>query len=280
MKTMRLLVAIVAGVAVTGVTAASADAPLPSKTSDPVGDSGAAPDVSAITVSSTDSSAGILTFQVQLANRPAPPSDEVILVALDTDSNPATGGGGSEYALAYSGGDYFSFKWNGTSFVLANAPSFQGVYTTSMVSFQISAFDAGVGSSFGYRVVASSADDSAHDFVPDSSETVYNLVPPPPPAPAPPTNQRPRLTSASATRKTTSVTVRFRACDDSEGSGKLRAITRRASSSNVRLFPVNQLMGCNVYAVSWRLPKTKGTLAVSFIDAGGRESAPLLLRIP
>jgi hypothetical protein len=86
---------------------------------DSVGENANAPDITSIAVSNDD--AGMITFQVNISNRPQLTQDMFILILLDTDKNPATG------SADFGGADYMSssipglslFQWNGTDFVPA-----------------------------------------------------------------------------------------------------------------------------------------------------------------
>ena len=87
---------------------------------DPTGDAkGGAPDITRI-VTSNDAT-GLITFRITTVAAIIDSSD--VGVALDTDANPGTGGGGAEYVLVASTGGFGFAKWNGSTFAPATAPS-------------------------------------------------------------------------------------------------------------------------------------------------------------
>ena len=56
---------------------------------DSVGEDASAPDITSIAVSNDD--AGLITFQVNISNRPAFTPDMYFLIFIDADNNPSTG---------------------------------------------------------------------------------------------------------------------------------------------------------------------------------------------
>lgn len=92
--------------------------------SDAAGDSGAAPDITAVDIGN-DVVAGPIVFWVTLANRPEGlVGDDTVGVLLDTDVNPATGDmTGSEYLLIVAADGSGLVRWDGTTYVEAGAAS-------------------------------------------------------------------------------------------------------------------------------------------------------------
>src|SRR4029453_7242971 len=67
---------------------------------DSTGEDAAAPDITSVVVSNDD--AGLITFQINVSNRPALAADMEFLILFDTDKNPNTGGSnflGADYAI-------------------------------------------------------------------------------------------------------------------------------------------------------------------------------------
>jgi hypothetical protein len=95
---------VLALVAAGGASAISERAPIASANSmsfaDPVGDSGAKPDISGGTVSNDD--AGKITFTVAFANRPALSPGDYVEIFIDADNAGWTGNEGFEYVVQYS----------------------------------------------------------------------------------------------------------------------------------------------------------------------------------
>src|SRR6185295_13766027 len=89
---------------------------------DSVGEDVNAPDITSVVVSNDD--AGLITFQVNISNRPALTPDMYMLVFLDTDQNASTGATdfiGAEYAIELDPGAVTLFQWNGTDFTQASS---------------------------------------------------------------------------------------------------------------------------------------------------------------
>ena len=86
---------------------------------DSSGENAAAPDITTLTVSNTD--AGLLSFRVNVPNRPSFGQDMLIVLFVDADNNPATGdpdplGQGVDYVVEIFGGEAALFRWDGTNF--------------------------------------------------------------------------------------------------------------------------------------------------------------------
>ncbi len=84
---------------------------------DSTGEDATAPDITTITVSNDD--AGIVSFRVNVPNRPTLGQDMLIVVFVDTDANDATGSQdlpGVDYVIEISRGEPSLFKWDGTDF--------------------------------------------------------------------------------------------------------------------------------------------------------------------
>ncbi len=86
---------------------------------DSSGENPAAPDITTLTVSNTD--AGMLSFRVNVPNRPSFGQDMLVVLFVDADNNPATGdpdplGQGVDYVVEIFGGEAALFRWDGTNF--------------------------------------------------------------------------------------------------------------------------------------------------------------------
>jgi hypothetical protein len=82
---------------------------------DSQGETAGAPDITTLTVSNTD--AGIVTFRVNIPNRPSFSSDMLVAFEIDTDNNAATGSPeGTDYAMEIFQGEASLFRWDGTNF--------------------------------------------------------------------------------------------------------------------------------------------------------------------
>ncbi len=125
---------------------------------DSVGEDPSAPDITSVAVSNDD--AGLITFQINISNRPAFTQDMYFLIFLDTDQNPATGGadfGGAEYGIELDPGAVGLFKWNGSDFTAA--PSQTSVtygYQATGPTIRVSAVDLGRTKALDFNVFAAS----------------------------------------------------------------------------------------------------------------------------
>ena len=84
---------------------------------DSSGENPAAPDITTLVVSNND--AGVISFRINIPNRPTLGQDMLILVFVDTDNNPATGDPeslGTDYVIQIFGGEAALFRWDGTDF--------------------------------------------------------------------------------------------------------------------------------------------------------------------
>lgn len=128
-RTLRspgLLVAIAAVcIALPAVAVGAPDGPLavaaPAANSttytDSTGEDPAGPDISTIVVSNND--AGLISFRINVPNRPAFDRDMLIDLLVDTDNNPATGDPdsfGADYAIEIFLGEAALFRWDGTNY--------------------------------------------------------------------------------------------------------------------------------------------------------------------
>ncbi len=111
---------------------------------DSVGEDPNAPDITSIHVSNTD--AGLITFQVNISNRPTFTPDMLLLMFLDTDANASTGDAqdlGAEYAIQVEPDAVSVFKWTGNDYGFARTPSLGFDYASTGASLRISAADIG-----------------------------------------------------------------------------------------------------------------------------------------
>jgi hypothetical protein len=141
----------------TSALAKSARARANSQTfTDSTGEDPNAPDITTIALSNDD--AGLVTFKINVSNRPALTADMSVLVFLDTDRQAATGeaqSGGADYAIELDQGSVGLFKWNGSDFVAA--PSQASVtfgYDATGATIRASAADLGGTKAFNFFVLA------------------------------------------------------------------------------------------------------------------------------
>jgi hypothetical protein len=181
---MKRLLTVLAALmlAVTALAANASGAPPPAEYQDPAGDSGPGPDITKVTVSADD--AGMLSFRVETPNRPTIGSEYSVIVYLDTDSNPATGLRGTDYALGMVGGFTALLLWNGTEPEPVRPSTATGSYSNGVATLSVNAIELGGASSFGFWVGVHDDvdDDSNWDAAPGSGTVAYSLVAPAAPA--------------------------------------------------------------------------------------------------
>ena len=184
------LVVLLAGSAValpTSALAKRAAARANSQTfTDSTGEDPAAPDITTVVVSNDD--AGLITFKINISNRPALTADMTMLMFLDTDQQATTGdaqASGAEFAIELDPGSVGLFKWNGTDYVAA--PSQSSVtysYDATGATIRASAADLGGIKGFNFFLAAFSGITldaagnpdftNAHvDAAPDAGHGVY-----------------------------------------------------------------------------------------------------------
>ena len=84
---------------------------------DSTGEDPAAPDITTIVVSNDD--AGIVSFRINVSNRPTLGQDMLIVLYVDTDGNNATGSQdlpGIDYVIELARAEANLYKWDGTDF--------------------------------------------------------------------------------------------------------------------------------------------------------------------
>jgi hypothetical protein len=153
---LLMLVATVVAVP-TAAFATSATAKANSQTfTDSTGEDPNAPDITTIVFSNDD--AGLVTFKVNISNRPALTADMSVLLFLDTDQQAGTGDTkslGAEYVIELDQGSVALFKWNGSDYVAA--PSQTSVaysYDSTGATIRVSATELGNTKAFNFLTLA------------------------------------------------------------------------------------------------------------------------------
>ena len=121
------------------------------------GEDAAAPDITTVIVSNDD--AGTISFQINIADRPALTPDMLIDILVDSDNNPATGepNSGADYAIELVAGAVDLFRWNGSDFV-SGAPQSSLIfsYTPAGPVIRVSALELGKTKAFAFSIDAAS----------------------------------------------------------------------------------------------------------------------------
>lgn len=123
---------------------------------DSSGENPAAPDISTIVVSNND--AGVISFRINIPNRPTLTQDLLIALEIDSDNNPATGSAdGTDYAIELLQGDVALFRWDGTNFTrrAGDPPATSLIFAyQSGVTITISAAELGNTKRFRFGAIA------------------------------------------------------------------------------------------------------------------------------
>jgi hypothetical protein len=155
-----LLFATAAGAATFGVSSPTRATANSVTYQDSTGEDPQGPDITTITVSNTD--AGMLSFRIDISNRPTLGQDMAADLFVDTDNNTATGSpdlGGTDYVLELLRGEANLYKWDGTNFVRRfgdpSAVTLSYSYANG-VTFRISAAELGNTKKLNFFVIVES----------------------------------------------------------------------------------------------------------------------------
>src|SRR3954454_23099748 len=144
---MKKMAAVLGPLVLVLCLAAAQSASAESGASDPVGDAGAAPDITAVSVA--NDGAGALAFTIRTGAGALSPATAIVM-SLDTDKNASTGNDGIEYLFVIDGSGGALLKWNGSSYDQAAAASASASYSAGAATFKVNKSDIGVTGSFIY----------------------------------------------------------------------------------------------------------------------------------
>jgi hypothetical protein len=144
-------------------------------------DSGAAPDISSVTISSPASEQ--IVVAVAIANQPTLAPGAAVYLDLDTDRNFSTGVRshfGADYILHIFGdGRIGALKWDGKGLVDVTMPSLSVVYAQGVATFKVNRSDLGDPIGFYFYVIAQtdhSSNPTAFDLAPDRGIWSYDIA--------------------------------------------------------------------------------------------------------
>jgi hypothetical protein len=160
---------------------------------DSTGEDAQGPDITTVVASNDDK--GLLTFVINVPNRPTLTGDMLFILFVDSDANSATGDPqslGADYAIELDGPLSGSagvglFRWNGTDFTAAGVAQTTLVfaYANGAVTIKLNASELGSTRRFGFGVFAVSGitldpttgepnfDNIRLDLAPDSGHGFY-----------------------------------------------------------------------------------------------------------
>ena len=144
---------------------------------DPVGDSGAKPDISGGSVRNDD--AGMITFTVTFANRPALSTDDFVQIIIDADNASWTGQDGFDYVIQYGFASNPSGialgHWDGTKYAIVPS-TVSGSFSVGNLTVALSFRDLDDTARIQYYVHSETRHleaDPAYDDAPDGKD-VYS----------------------------------------------------------------------------------------------------------
>jgi hypothetical protein len=239
---------------------------------DSTGEDVNAPDIANVVVSNDD--AGMITFQVNIPNRPALTPDMFMLIFIDSDNNSTTGDEGVEYVIDLEPGQVGLFQWNGANYVAAASQTSLTYSYANGATIRISANDLGKTKAFQFAVIAISGfalDASGNpdttnikrDFAPDPGHGLFTYqvltkvilkVTALTIAPRPAKAGRPFTVSMAATQNTTN------------GPVTTGTVSCAASIAGKRLAATTHALRNGIAICTWRLPATaKGRIVRGLI---------------
>jgi hypothetical protein len=148
---------------------------------DSIGEDASAPDITSIVVSNDD--AGLITFQINVSNRPAFTPDMYFLLFIDADNNPSTGDTnsvGAEYAIDLEPGAVGLFQWNGTTYAPASSQtSLTYAYASTGPTIHVSSAELGKTKALRFGTLAASGFAVDANGNPDTTNEHADLAPDP-----------------------------------------------------------------------------------------------------
>lgn len=138
----------------------------------------AAPDIISVVVSNDDS--GLITIQINIANRPQLTSDMDVTVYFDTDRSSTNGAGknfeGAELGIDLTKNGVALARWNGSKFDFSGGSPSSLIFSyANGATFKVKASDLGL-TDFNFFVAAGSGPESDFhiDFAPDAGHGTWN----------------------------------------------------------------------------------------------------------
>jgi hypothetical protein len=123
---------------------------------DSTGEDPNGPDITSIVVSNDD--AGLVTFKINISNRPALTADMFLSLVIDTDQQASTGdpqASGADYLIELDPGSVNLYKWNGTDYTTApSQTSVTYTYDSTGATIRASAAELGTTKAFNFFALA------------------------------------------------------------------------------------------------------------------------------
>jgi hypothetical protein len=233
---------------------------------DSTGEDASAPDITTVAVSNDD--AGLITFKINISNRPALTSDMTILLFLDSDQQATTGDPqalGADYAIELDPGSVALFQWNGSDYAAAaSQASVTYSYDATGATIRASAVDLNKTKGINFAVIAVSgvvidangnADfTNAHrDYAPDLGHGFFSY-----PVLTKLTLKVAAFTTAPKPAKAGKPFIVGLAATESDTNGPVTAgtVTCAATIATKRIAASGHAVTSGVATCTWKLPKT------------------------
>ena len=243
---------------------------------DVAGDSGTAPDVTGVAMSSDD--AGLVTIKVTLGNRTTFAASDGVGLGIDADQNPDTGTVfyGAEYELDLEGTAARFYRATADGFYeeAPLPPSFKASFDGGVVTLTFKPSE--IGTATGFNVYTVGFDNSTLDSAPDIRAVNYQLVNGTPPPALAPDHRAPIDQALKSTGTHGKVVSLYYFASDSRAETadaiviyKGKKVVKRI---NYLLEDTNPFLP---YVARWKVPKkTKGKLrfCVTSTDRAGNKS--------
>ncbi len=260
------------------VLVASAGAANTTTFADQAGDAGAGPDVTGLTVSTDD--AGMVTIQLQLANRPSLQTNDEVGVTLDLDQNPDTGSVyyGTEVGIVFEGTNLVFLRPDPDGY-FTNAPapsSLHATFANQTATFTVKLSDLGLAPNSGFNIVAAVDSPDGVDTAPDIRTFNYQGTPgTAPPALGPDT--RPPKDQAFRSRGVHGkvAELNYQALDGRGMTADTIRVYKKGHLLHTISLRLDDTNPFYYYYARWQVPrKVKGNLrfCVSSVDAAGNKS--------
>ena len=148
---------------------------------DSTGEDANAPDITSVVVSNDD--AGLITFKINISNRPALTADMDIQLILDTDQNAATGDPqvpGGDYLIDLENNQVGLFKWNGTDYSFSpSQTSLTYSYDATGPTIRVNASDLDKTKGLNFIAFAASGITTDASGNPDFTNAHFDVAPDP-----------------------------------------------------------------------------------------------------
>lgn len=230
---------------------------------DSTGEDAQAPDITSIDVSNDDT--GLITFKLNISNKPTFTSDMSFLIFINADQNASTGDPqslGADYAIELDPGAVNLFQWNGSDYAAASSQtSLTYSYDATGPTIHINASDLNGTRSFGFGTIAIAgiAVDAQgnpdftnvhEDFAPDQGHGFFNYT----------VIAKLTLTQTAFTTSRAKAGARFSASlgvneSDTNGPVTKGTVACSATVAGKRL-PATHALANGVATCYWKLPKT------------------------